>query len=226
MGFSDTQHTFGLTFYICLNPQPQFSTSITQQNTPCPPLSSIFLTFDISCLIWPCLPLLSLVCFCGFLWPCLSLPSVEVSTLALQELFQAYPPWRRLTWTLVPCFQIHNTLPFQMPCSSPGTFTKLWNVFLFKVLRITTAAAAAGAAFSPSASDEICDSVCPFSRYLMWVTCYQVFNINHPTESLSNPSLFPTTSILPSFKTLWPSPVFGKIPFNSVCPFPSPLSLH
>lgn len=174
MGFSDTQHTFGLTFYICLNPQPQFSTSITQQNTPCPSLSSIFLTFDISCLIWPCLPLLSLLCFCGFLWPCLSLPSVEVSTLALHGLFQAYPPWRCLTWTLVPCFQIHNTLPFQMPCSSPGTFTKLWNVFLFKVVCITTPAAAAGAALSSSASDEICDSFCPFGRYLVWITCYQV----------------------------------------------------
>lgn len=53
----------------------------------------------------------------------------------------------------------------------------------------------------------------------MWVTSYQVFNINHPSESLSNPRVFPSTSLLLFFETLWP--VLSSVRYHLIWSVPS-----
>lgn len=57
----------------------------------------------------------------------------------------------------------------------------------------------------------------------MWVTHYQVFNINHLTGPLNSPGIFPST-ILPFLlhQTLWLSRFLYKRIFLPVCSFPFP----
>lgn len=125
---SQSLHTFVFPWQMPLTSPPQYSTP-GKAPEHLPLLSSMSLTSNNVLSYALTFPTSSTALVFSVFPPCLC-RLLRLQSRAPRTLFQAHTrPWLLFTWTLAPCLQIHNPLPFQTPCQSPGALTKTVNHF-------------------------------------------------------------------------------------------------